>query len=517
MRIMIVDDEVIIRTGLCTVIDWKELGLTLLEPAESAEEALERIPHEKPHIVLTDIRMPGMDGIALAQEIKKLLPDTEIVILTGYDDFAYAQQALRQGVADYLLKTSGPEEIIKAAMKARQTIMDKWELSRNEQARTAAFRHQLLDRVLEGRAGSDDDPPQVLKWLHEQHKQNLMPDRAYPMRVLLVHASGWGEGRLSDLLLGAADNILGELLPSVSLVKGERIALVVRVDSQSTGTGELERAVRKVGETLKCSVFAASGCIVLGPHELHLSYREAESIYSYRLLLGEQGVYVLSDIASRSGGRTVCSQEEEKELACILVSNNPAHLRQWVNRIVREQMDDERVTPSSLQAYLQSVVIAGHRWLERAKGDGRTAAPPASAYPFDTDPRPEAELFRMLSSLMSTFHDTISDSRYSYMQRAIAYIRERLDQHLSLQDVARFVHLTPNHFSEVFKKETGQSYIEFVTLERMRKAADVLRSTQMKISEVAGAVGYEDIKYFSQQFKKYYGKTPSEFRQSPEG
>lgn len=515
MRILIVDDEVIIRTGLCTVIDWKELGLTLLEPAESAEEALERIPQEKPHIVLTDIRMSGMDGIALAQEIKKLLPDTEIVILTGYDDFAYAQQALRQGVADYLLKTSGPEEIIKAALKARQTIMDKWELLRNEQARTAAFRYQLLERVFEGRTGNDTDPAQVLNWLGERSKIDLPADGTCLMRVILVQATGWGEGHLADLLNGAADNMLSELLPSLSLVKGERITLVMRVDSANEGTGELERVVRRVGQTLKCTVFAAAGCIVARPQELHRSFREAEIIYSYRLLLGESGVYVLGDIASRSGGRTVCSQEEEKELSGILVSNNPVQLRQWVNRIVREQMDDGTVTPNSLQAYLQSVVFAGHRWLERAKGDGRASAPPATAYPFDTDPRPEAELFRILSSLMSAFHDTISDSRYTYMQRAIAYIRDRLDQHLTLQDVARFVHLTPNHFSEVFKKETGQSYIEFVMLERMRKAADVLSSTQMKIGEVAGAVGYEDIKYFSQQFKKYYGKTPSEFRQSP--
>jgi two-component system response regulator YesN len=335
------------------------------------------------------------------------------------------------------------------------------------------------------------------------------------MRVILVQAAGWGEGHLADLLNGAADNMLSELLPSLSLVKGERITLVERVNSANEGTGELERAIRRVGQTLKCTVFAAAGCIVARPQELYRSFREAESIYSYRLLLGESGVYAIGDIASRSGGRTVCSQEEEKELSGILVSNNPAQLRQWVNRIVREQMDDGAVTPNSLQAYLQSVVFAGHRWLERAKGDGRASAPPATAYPFDTDPRPEAELFRILSSLMSAFHDTISDSRYTYMQRAIAYIRDRLDQHLTLQDVARFVHLTPNHFSEVFKKETGQSYIEFVTMERMRKAADVLSSTQMKIGEVAGAVGYEDIKYFSQQFKKYYGKTPSEFRQSP--
>lgn len=519
MRLMIIDDEAIIRTGLCTVIDWKDLGLTLLAPAESAEEALKRIPVEKPHIVLTDIRMSGMDGIALAKEIKKLLPDAEIVILTGYDDFAYAQQALRQGVTDYLLKTSGPEEIIKAAMKAKQNIAAKWEMSRKEQAQTEAHRRQLLERLLAGRTIGGAEQTIVLDWLNGKRVQGDDPAVKLPMSVSIVSASGWGEDRLAALLLGAVDNILTELLPAVSLLMGDRIVLATRGETGFAGHGGLERAIRRVGETLKCSVFAAVGASVGQLEELRQSYREAEAVYAYRLLLGEQGVFGPSDIAHRSGGRTVLPQEEERELGHILVSNNPGQLRQWVSRIVRAQMEDRTVAPHSLRAYLQSVVIAGHRWLERAKGGGggQTVHVAAPLYPFDTDPRPEAELFKTLASLMATFHDSMSDTRYSYTQRAIAYIRDHLDLNLSLQEVARFVHLTPNHFSEAFKKETGQTYIEFVTRERMRKAADVLQSTQMKISEVAGAVGYEDIKYFSQQFKKHFGRTPSEFRQSPAG
>ncbi|KIL40947.1 response regulator receiver protein [Gordoniibacillus kamchatkensis] len=525
MRLLIVDDEVIIRTGLCTVIDWKELGLDLLPPASSAEEVLERLAEDKPHIVLTDIRMPGMDGIELAKEIKKVLPDAEIVILTGYDDFAYAQQALREGVSDYLLKTSGPEEIIKAALQAKQHILAKWEAKKQESVQSAALLSQLLEEALDGQT---EAAAQLAPLLDERFERSGAHPHALAQSALsgtvtvaIVTASGWGEGSLAGLLLGAVENMLSELLPSVTLMKKDRVIVVMR-GTESAAAAErsgLERALQRVRETLKCELFAAVGSPATAYGQLHASYREAEEVFSYRSLLGEQGIYYREQIQHRQGGRTVCSHKEESELAAILMSNDPTQLRHWVNRLVRAEMESPAATPATLQAFMQSLVIAGHRWLERTKGDRSSeGAPPAVFVSGDGQRRrPEEEVFQLLSAVMAAFHETMADTRYSYVHKAIAYIRGRLDQAVTLQQVANFVHLNPNHFSEVFKKETGQSYIEFVTRERMQLAAQLLLSSRKKISEIAGEVGYGDMKYFSQQFKKYSGLTPSEFRQSPNG
>ncbi|MBP1992110.1 response regulator [Paenibacillus eucommiae] len=518
MKIMIIDDEVIIRTGLCTVIDWKELGLTLLEPAESAEEALERIPAEKPHIVLTDIRMPGMDGIQLAKEIKSYLPDTEIVILTGYDDFAYAQQALREGVTDYLLKTSGPEEIIKAAMKAKKNILDKWESMKQKTEQAAAMRNQLFERMLtgsgEGAAPVDISMAPVRDWLEQNQVIREGPGGScQPMRVTLVGASGWGEGTSSSLLLGAVENILSDLLPCVTLLKKDKVIVVSQTDEGLTGTRQLEKAIHRMRDTLKCAVFAAAGDTTTSVEDLQRSYKEAENLYSFRILFGDQGLFTTSDIERCVGGRTVCSQKEESELSAILMSNDAVQLRRWSNEIVREQMEDTKVTPATLRAFLQSIVIVAHRWLDRAMENRNVEKRGVQLLSFEPDTKPHEELFKLLLSVMNAFHELVSDSRYSYIHRAIVYIREHLDQHLTLQQVAKFVHLNPNYLSEVFKKEMGLSYIEFITQERMNRAANILRSTDKKVSEIALEVGYEDMKYFSQQFKKYMGRTPSEFRQ----
>lgn len=520
MKIMIVDDEVIIRNGLCTVIDWKELGLELIPPAASAEEALERIPTEQPNILLTDIRMTGMDGIELAKEVKAMLPDTEVIILTGFDDFSYAQQALRGGVTDYLLKTSRPEEIIKAAMKAKQNIVEKRELSKQERRQRNELNKQTLMKLLSGGmpgAGAAEFE-RIRDWLRKE--EGGRTEEAEAARVVIVSASGWGDKRFEGLLIGAVDNMMNELLTCVTLPDRERLVVVLREDAEAGGEAAVTRAMRHVERILKCETFAAVGRSTSRYEQLPESYAEAERIYSFKGLIGGSGLFTSEDLKGRAGGRTLCSEQEEAELSALLMSNDATGLRHWTNQTVRAQVEDSAATPTTLQAYLHSVVLAGYRWLERtrageaAAGQGQALFVPEPPV-YDWGGRPEDEVFKSLSGVMAAYHQSMDRTRFSYIRKAIDYIREHLDQPLSLQQVAGFVHSNPNHFSEVFKRETGMTYLEFVTQERMRKAAEMLHGTPIKVADIANRVGYVDIKYFTQQFKKHTGKTPSEYRQSP--
>ncbi len=517
MKIMIVDDEVIIRNGLCTVIDWKELGLDLIPPAASAEEALERIPDEKPNILLTDIRMTGMDGIELMKEVKRMLPDTEVIILSGFDDFAYVQQALRGGVTDYLLKTSRPEEIIKAALKAKQNILDKRELLKQELRQRNELNRQTLMKLLNGgkEDASADELNTINEWLRKQDGQSN-DDGEFSMRVVIVSASGWGDKRFEGLLIGAVDNIMSELLTCMTLPDKERLIVVLREEAGASDEASLAREMKRIGQILKCETFAALGRSVGGCEQLSASFAEADRIYSFKGLIGSSGLFSSEHLKSRTGGRTLCSEQEEAELSALLMSNDATGLRHWTNQTVRAQVEEPAATPSTLQAYLHSVVIAGHRWLERTRtGESAGELGAQSAVVYDWGGRPEDEVFRSLSAIMAAYHQSVDRSRFAYIRKATDYIREHLDQPLSLQQVAGFVHSNPNHFSEVFKRETGMTYLEFVTQERMRKAAELLHSTPIKVADIANRVGYADIKYFTQQFKKHTGKTPSEYRQSP--
>lgn len=221
--------------------------------------------------------MPGIDGIQLAREIKAQLPDTEIVILTGYDDFTYAQQALREGVTDYLLKTSRPEEIIKAALKAKQNVMDKWETMKQDNLQQAALRNQLLDRALKRGLHDDAEAREQLRVWFQRNGVEVHPESgsAAAMQVMLVSVSGWEAG-LTELLQGAAQNILFELLPCVTLMNKEHLLLVVRYESSGTDQAGLKSALKRVTETLKCTAFAALGTTAQDYESLRDSYLAAK-------------------------------------------------------------------------------------------------------------------------------------------------------------------------------------------------------------------------------------------------
>ncbi|BBI33431.1 response regulator transcription factor [Cohnella abietis] len=512
MKVMIVDDEVIIRTGLSTVIDWQEQGFTLLEPAASAEEAWARIPLEKPDIIITDIQMTGMNGLELASKVYEHYSGTEIIILTGYDDFHYAQQAVREGVSDYLLKISGPEEIMKAVMYAKQRKLKKLETTQQDQILKIAYRNRMFERlVMEG-----IENEQMLAALKQVFPSLFPAAGTQSLQVLILVSSGWERRAGNDGLLHfATDNMLKELIQCETLIRQDHILAIVRHEADYADTYKLESTLAVIRNKLKCSVFTAVGSLVKSALEIKSSFTEAGVAFSYRTLIGKNTTIFYDEIKSRRGGRNVCSQEEESALTSILKSGNPNDLRHWCHRIVKEQAQDGQATPDSLYAFTNSIVVAAHRWLERVLASP-VNAPIRLEILFSNmtvgHAEPEEVLFGSLNHLLDVYTLSNSKTKGSYVRHAIAFIKEHLDKNITLQQVAKSVHVNPNHLSEVFKRETGLNYLEFVTRQRMERAEEILNESNAKISEVANRVGYEDIKYFSRLFKKHTGRTPSEYR-----
>lgn len=186
-------------------------------------------------------------------------------------------------------------------------------------------------------------------------------------------------------------------------------------------------------------------------------------------------------------------------------------------RACKRAYHDPEVTPESFNACLHSAVIAGQRWLVRTMHAlGREE--PARYEPWQPEPDADAAdlrdlLFQHLYGLMQTYYCEMGQGQASHVQKAIAYIESGFAQEISLQQVAGQVHLHPGHLSELFKKETGLTFGDFVTNMRIRRAMEMLAVSPAKVSEVAAIIGYEDVKYFSRLFKKHTGKTPSEFRE----
>ncbi|MGF7034869.1 two-component system response regulator YesN [Paenibacillus mucilaginosus] len=515
MKILIVDDEVIIRTGLAKVIKWKELGLELLKPAASAEEALQRLPEERPHILMTDIRMKKMNGLQLAEKAKEMLPELETVILSGYDDFAYMRQAIRQDVSDYLLKTSGPEEIIKTVLQVKQRIEDKWKSRNEDDYKNREIRGRLFEQwIMEGETAAAD--PRLLPY-YLPHLFGAGEAAEGGMQVFVLTAEGWGASpSASSLLLFAVHNMLNELLQGETLIFKQRIILALRRERRDPSPMDsLLPVVQKIERLLKCSVCVAAGRSGRRPEDLHASYLTAQYAMGYKTLL-DQPLIDYAQISGRRGGRTVCTLEEEKELSAILLEEDSVGLNGWVQRYLQPELEDPQATVESIEALIRSAALSAHRWLERvlaATGQNGTAADQVQPLVLPAGHGLKDALFQHLLSVMELYHHHLAGGRAAHTRRAMAYIREHLGGDVSLQQVARHVHLHPSHLSEVFKKEAGMTFGDYVTRQKIERAKELLTVSPAKVAEIAGAVGFEDIKYFSQVFKKFTGRTPSEFRE----
>nr|WP_246059710.1 helix-turn-helix domain-containing protein [Paenibacillus lautus] len=517
LKVLIVDDEVIIRNGLSTVINWADNGFTVLTPAASAEEALQRIPVEMPEIIFTDIRMTGLSGLDMAHEVKQQYPEIEIIVISGYDEFSYAQKAMREGVSDYLLKTSRPGEIIEAAVQARERLLQRRLSQAKGRAQELVVSRGFLRRLLASGAPPDGHAEAEL-W--ERYPQLRLETNGSVLQIWMLSVHPLHQEEEERFALGELHSLIGtamaEGLQGAWLEWNGSVLLLVRTEPNS-GWGRVDSALRKMESAHDCRITAASGRPVSSVRELPVALSTAVEASSYEWLLHSERHIRYEDIEGRKGIRTVCSMEEETELSSLLRSGQSADLQAWVTDLLRRIQSQGQATPGSVQAYLHSLIISAQRWLIRAATSIGYATPVKVEETYDIrelTKTPEKVLVDSLELIMKQYRDMVSTT--SPVQRAISFIHEHLGQSLSLQQVAKHVHMNPNYFSEMFKKETGQNYIEFVTQAKLRKAMHLLRETPAKISEIANEIGYEDIKYFNRLFKKWTGQTPSEYRANPE-
>lgn len=513
MKLLIVDDEVIIREGLSTVIKWEENGFTLLPPAASAEEVLMRMPLERPDVILTDIRMTGKSGLELAREVKKSFPDTEIVILSGYEEFTYAQQAIREGISDYLLKTSRPGEIMAAAVRARQRIEEKRLALREGEEHQSAFRFKLLERMLSGEQTVTERELQEI--LHHYPELRVASEWESLELWLVTAAETLPALSEADHRVAETGSMLREALSCV-LLDWKGGWLCILRSGQAGAARVIRMAMERAELALGMRLFAAAGLPAAHASELRESVRTAEQASAYRFLFSESGIAKYEDIRTRKGMRTVCLQKEEEELTAVLRSRDLDQLDRWISAVLEGIKRDPMATPGSMKAYLHSYLVAAFRWLERAAASvGQSAAGFPQLESLDLnrlDVQPDEALKMILSAAMSHY-GRLSGGRNAAIEAAIAYIRDHLDQSLTLSQLAAAAHMNPNYFSELFKRETGKNYIDFVTEARIEWATRLLRETPAKISEVARRVGYEDLKHFNKLFKRYTGETPSSYRE----
>lgn len=524
-RVLLVDDEEDVREGLVVEVDWEALDLRIVGLAENGREALEMAERVEPDIVVTDISMPFMDGLELARRLRERNPLVKVVILTGYDEFDYARQAVSLSVDEYLLKPFSAGHLTELLTRLRaQMAAEVAEREDVQQLRDHYYTSlPLLQADLMATLLHRQKSPEYIHGKAKQCGLDLHGER-YGVSVLTLHMDG-DQSEDAELKQFAALNIAAEVWTEHGaghvLMHQETIVLLY-VDRCGGEDGEkrqqqaLENVMRSINHYLRIPATVGSGSIVNTLAGVKHAYEDALLALDYRLVPGTDPLIYIADVERQTAGKLRFDELKQQTLTRCLKAGTQAELEDALEIIFREiTVEHGR---SDIQMYLIEVLT--NVW-KAAQASGE-----AMEDIFGAGFQLYADLFRLpgLSEAQGKVrevcllvqHRIASGRQHVYkdiVEQALSFTKEHYaDPDLSIQKVCGHLHISSGYFCGIFKKEVQLTFLQYLMQIRMEAAKELLRSTEMKSFEIAGQVGFAEPNYFSFCFKKHIGVSPKEYR-----
>jgi len=519
--VFLVEDEIVVREGIRDSIHWDETDYALVGEAPDGEMALSILKDVKADILVTDIKMPFMDGLALARVVKKTQPWVKIIIISGHDEFQYAKEAISIGVEEYLLKPVSASDMLKAFDKvARGIEEEKRKIDSLESLRQQAISSadMLREKWLVTLVTGSVDTSEAI----EQARSHGLELISHCFAVIIADLTFEGDGfqelsKANRTILAYAAQLPETIAFSPS---GDRIVIILKgptPEAIEESTYAIAQGIKYETErNTRCSVAVGIGSSVERVGGLPRSYAEAARSIKYLAASGRRGIMGIQDIQAID------------EANLVKLGNDPVvdklryMTRGDIDCLVDQYMDmigDNPVKNGFIAYYLlYDIIVAASAIIGDLNGDLRAVFPvPLQQYRLaeiaGSRDLFSAEVRRIITAVVER-REVSGESRYSEMiLKSKRYIDENFSKPgLSLHTVASFANVSPNHFSTVFAQESGESFIEYLTCVRIDRAKHLLLSTQMKSADIAYEVGFNDPHYFSFIFKKNVGMTPRDFR-----
>lgn len=545
LKIFLAEDEVVVRETIKRMIPWEELGFELVGEAADGEMALPLLIRQQPDLLITDIKMPFMDGLTLARLAKKEIPGLKVVILSGYDDFNYAKQAIGIGVEDYLLKPITKNALIERLSEIRSRYeheKTQKEYYEKFQREMQAYEKNSSRDFFEALVGGSMDMMEVYK---RAEKLGLdIVAEAYNVLIFTMNCDEDFSGQRDEYSSWEAESL--ELLEnffaghsSAMLFRSNIFSYGVLLKGQRETIEENTRAcvdeIRKIlsRQDGRREWFLAVGQSVERLSQIQKSYHTASRAFSQRYLYDENILYYDEmETMEHPGGQA--ETEDNAYLQKVDVNAlNPAILQKFLSNGLQEETENfvkdyfYAIGQEPMESLVfRNYVILNVRFsvISFIKGLGCDTNEMESA---DTEEvlaesgknmeSAIAYAKKMISQAIEIRDQNSGNKNRSILKTAVDFIDSHyMEEDISLNTVANVANVSANHFSALFSQNMGQTFIEYLTTLRMNKAKELLRCTGMRSSEIAGEIGYKDAHYFSYLFKKTQGMTPSDYRKARE-
>lgn len=527
--LVIVDDEQDVRKAVVSTIDWDSLGFCVAAEAENGVEALDLVHKLNPDVLITDIKMPYMNGLDLIKAVRDTNPAMKILMLTGYGEFEYAKSAIKYNIVEYLLKPITAQSLTDTLQSLRKMLDEEREEISNIEKLKKGYQ-ESLPVIREGFLVSLVTCSQPAPWLkHQIENLNLKLGNSEEYLIITVDVD---QERLSGTSLGSGDfgmvlesllNLMGRI--TEKYLHSECFRCSDRVTAILSGSKhDLERyspiLMREISQSVKKNLYLEVLIGASGRFEdialASRAYKDSLSALNYRFAAGEDGIICIEDLEP---GLSVYRLPETTgmELDALLKSGSAAEIEQFVNSIF-SKLSIEKISPADYMLCFFEIASVAVR-ASRVLNDPAEETACLSLIGEIHGSKSVDEMKRKLKCACLRLSEKITQNRQNnasiVVSQALAYIGANYaDSGISAKSISQHLHISPNYLSSLIRKATGGSLIDALIAVRMEKAREFVQSTSLKILEISQRTGYTDQHYFSYCFKKYFGLSPNEMRLS---
>ncbi len=531
-KVMIVDDEPFIRKGLVHIVNWKSYDCEVCGEASDGVEGLEKMESLQPDIVFVDINMPEINGLEMIRIAKELLPFSKFVILTGYRDFAYMQEAIKLGAFDYILKPSKIEEISEILKRAvyelkheRQKEVEIQKLKDKFDESVPILKEKFLYDLMHDVQMSAHEVEENLN-LYQLHLNRF---------AIMVVRIDEDNPNISEVyqrqlyqfgMINTIQDFFEESFNVEQVVLNQKnVAFIITSKEDALNAiDSIEQLAGAVQELIQsCFDFTVSMSISNmghGTKELKDKTRECQEALDYIFYMGPSSIVLYRDIKTFYKSQDLASLDKyEKRLIQGIRTGNEDTVNDILENMKQDVMMHTAHPEKVKHFYWKMIYAINHIRLSIKSAEKQAdekATDMTSLYQMIDNSSNIMEVQELLETVAKAIVNRINQynkqSINVILQQAMDYIYANYDQSLTLNDLAEETYVSTYYLSRMFTKEIGKNFVDFLNEVRMEKAKELMGDLSLKTYQIAEKVGINDPHYFSKLFKKYVQMTPTEFR-----
>ncbi len=532
-NLLIVEDEILDNEGIRDSVQSMNLKIRAIETALSGFEALEKLDSFSPDILLTDINMPGMNGLKLAEKVKNAFPDIEIIFISGHDDFVYLKNAIRLDAFEYILKPIDDDELRETIDKAIEKLIQKRHVEEELQTlqkqvdeSKPVMKNKLLLDIVYGTIGHQD------VWKKINYFDIEIQDGVYCVLLLEIddykllsekYQKDFFEQKLLQIMSCADLKKYGNCLKQFMFIDNARCAVILSFDRCISEALRSDTVLNIANELLTCSKKSdfLSITIAIGPavdelSDIYISYTGCGELISQKMLKGKGTIICNSQYPSIPIDNTDFYRIDKELIRC-LTNFDLQRTFHFIDYLFDSIENSGIYHPLYVQNYCINVIshvqlslIEQNATFEDIFGSGVILWEKLMKFDSILDIRQWVK--NIFKSVIEYLENRRATHQNKVVEKVLQYIDEGYKKDITIKEIADKLYYSSNHLGYLFKCETGMGFSEYLNKYRMNKASELLKSTILKTYQIADTIGYANVNSFIKQFKLVYGMTPKEYR-----